>query len=89
MIKPASQRENLVKLKPGDLVTFIEGDTWVFVDAHGEPRKSPPVGVVISIFDDVGIKVYWTNGELTMEWRSQIQLYKEYLAPPRERGTER
>ena len=40
--------------------------------------RTPPVGIVISQFDDIGIKVFWSTGELTMEWRSQIQLYEEY-----------
>ena len=80
MIKPANQREDLVDLMPGDLITFIEGDSWVFIGMDGEPRKKPPVGIVISTFDKVGIKVWWATGEFTMEWRSQIQLYKEYLA---------
>lgn len=65
---------------PGDLITFIEGDSWVFIGMDGEPRKHPPVGIVISTFDEIGIRVLWATGELTMEWRSQIQLYKEYLA---------
>ena len=80
MITPANQRKNLVNLVPGDLITFIEGDSWVFIGMGGEPRKHPPVGIVISTFDEIGIRVLWATGELTMEWRSQIQLYKEYLA---------
>lgn len=80
MITPANQRKDLVVLNPGDLITFIEGDSWIFVGKDGEPRKKPPVGIVISTFDELGIKVLWATGELTMEWRSQIQLYKEYLA---------
>jgi hypothetical protein len=84
LIKPANQRKDLVVLQPGDLITYIEGDTWVFVNKDGSPRKCPPVGIVISTFDELGIKVYWTTGELTMEWRSQLQLYKEYLETPKE-----
>jgi len=80
LITPAHQKEDLVELMPGDLITYIEGDSWVFIGMDGEPRKHPPVGIVISTFDSVGIKVWWATGELTMEWRSQIQLYKEYLA---------
>jgi len=73
-----SYSKDLPKLHPGDLVTFIEGDSWVFIDKEGVERRSPPVGIVISQFDDIGIKVFWSTGELTMEWRSQIQLYEEY-----------
>lgn len=73
-----SHSKDLPKLTPGDLVTFVEGDSWVFVGKDGSERPSPPVGIVISQFDDVGIKVFWSTGELTMEWRSQIQLYAEY-----------
>ena len=80
MIKSSSQGKKLDPLRPGDLITYIEGDSWVFITSDGEPRKSPPVGIVISIFDNVGIKVMWVTGELTMEWRSQLQLYKDYLS---------
>jgi hypothetical protein len=80
LIKPANQREDLVSLQPGDLITYIEGDSWIFIGREGQPLKAPPVGIVISTFDELGIKVLWATGELTMEWRSQIQLYKEYLA---------
>jgi len=80
LIKPANQREDLVVLNPGDLITFIEGDSWIFVGKDGEPRKNPPVGIVISTFDELGVKVMWATGEFTMEWRSQIQLYTEHLA---------
>lgn len=80
MITPANQRKNLEKLMPGDLITYIEGDSWVFIGMDGVPRKHPPVGIVISTFDELGVRVLWATGELTMEWRSQIQLYKEYLA---------
>lgn len=79
MIKPSSQSKNLKALLPGDLVTYIEGDSWVFISSKGKQRKSPPVGIVISTFDEVGIKVMWVTGELTMEWRSQLQLYDEYI----------
>lgn len=73
-----SHSKDLAKLNPGDLVTFIEGDSWIFIDKEGVERRTPPVGIVISQFDDIGIKVFWSTGELTMEWRSQIQLYSEY-----------
>lgn len=80
MIKSSSQVKDLAPLRPGDLITYIEGDSWVFISSEGKQRKSPPVGIVISIFDNVGIKVMWATGELTMEWRSQLQLYKDYLS---------
>ena len=70
--------KDLPKLSPGDLVTFIEGDSWVFIDKEGVEMRTPPVGIVLSQFDDVGIRVFWSTGEMTMEWRSQIQLYSEY-----------
>ena len=70
--------KDLPKLSPGDLVTFIEGDSWVFIDKEGVEMRTPPVGIVLSQFDDVGIRVFWSTGELTMEWRSQLQLYSEY-----------
>ncbi len=89
MIAPANQRKNLVSLKPGDLITYIEGDSWIFIGREGQPRKHPPVGIVISTFDEIGIKVMWATGELTMEWRSQIQLYKEYLAKSKGESNER
>lgn len=89
MITPANQRKNLVSLKPGDLITYIEGDSWIFIGREGQPRKHPPVGIVISTFDEIGIKVMWATGELTMEWRSQIQLYKEYLAKSKGESNER
>lgn len=78
MVITRSHSEDLPKLSPGDLVTFIEGDSWVFIDKEGVEMRTPPVGIVISQFDDVGIRVFWSTGELTMEWRSQIQLYSEY-----------
>lgn len=59
-------------------MTFIEGDSWVFIDKEGVEMRTPPVGIVISKFDDIGIKVLWSTGEYTMEWRSTIQLYEEY-----------
>lgn len=89
MIAPANQRKNLVSLKPGDLITYIEGDSWIFIGREGQPRKHPPVGIVISTFDEIGIKVMWATGELTMEWRSQIQLYKEYLAKSKGESSEK
>jgi hypothetical protein len=89
LIAPANQRKNLVSLKPGDLITYIEGDSWIFIGREGQPRKHPPVGIVISTFDEIGIKVMWATGELTMEWRSQIQLYKEYLAKSKGESNER
>lgn len=70
--------KDLPRLHPGDLVTFVEGDSWVFIDKEGVEMRTPPVGIVISQFDDVGIKVFWSTGELTMEWRSQLQLYAKY-----------
>jgi len=73
-----SHSKDLPKLHPGDLVTFVEGDSWVFIGKEGVEMKTPPVGIVISQFDDIGIKVFWSTGELTMEWRSQLQLYTEY-----------
>lgn len=80
MIKPANQSKEFKPFKPGDLITYIEGDSWVFIGSEGKQRKSPPVGIVVSTFDDVGIKVMWVTGELTMEWRSQLQLYEDYLS---------
>ena len=70
--------KDLPKLSPGDLVTFVEGDSWVFIDGDGVEMRTPPVGIVISQWDDIGIRVFWSTGEMTMEWRSQIQLYSEY-----------
>ena len=70
--------KDLPKLQPGDLVTFVEGDSWVFIGKDGDEMKAPPVGVVISQFDHIGIRVFWSTGEMTMEWRSQLQLYSEY-----------
>ncbi len=78
MVITRSYSKDLPKLHPGDLVTFIEGDSWVFIDKEGVEMRTPPVGIVISQFDDIGIKVFWSTGELTMEWRSTIQLYEEY-----------
>ena len=78
MVITRSYSKDLPKLHPGDLVTFIEGDSWVFIDKEGVEMRTPPVGIVISQFDDIGIKVFWSTGEFTMEWRSTIQLYEEY-----------
>lgn len=75
-----SHSKDLPKLKSGDLVTFIEGDSWIFIGNDGEAMKSPPVGVVLSQFDHIGIRVFWSTGEITMEWRSQLQLYSEYTS---------
>ena len=78
MIRPSGFTDNMPSFKPGDLVTFIEGDSWVFITKAGQEAKEPPVGIVISTFDEVGIRVYWSTGELTMEWKSQLQLYSLY-----------
>ena len=68
----------MAQFKPGDLITFIEGQSWVFVTKDGVEMKTPPLGIVLSIFDEVGIRVFWATGEITMEWRSQIQLYSDF-----------
>ena len=78
MIRPTDYHKDLPHFNPGDLITFIEGDSWVFIAKDGEPRKEPPVGIIISIFDEVALKVLWSSGELTMEWRSQLQHYADY-----------
>ena len=78
MVITRTHSKDLPKLSPGDLVTFIEGDSWVFIDKAGVEMRTPPVGIVISQWDDIGIRVFWSTGEMTMEWRSQIQLYSEY-----------
>ena len=78
MIRPTDYHKNLPHFRPGDLITFIEGDSWVFITKDGEPRKEPPVGIVVSIFDEVALKVRWTSGDITMEWRSQLQHYADY-----------
>ena len=78
MIRPSGFTDNMPSFKPGDLVTFIEGDSWVFITKAGQEAKEPPVGVVLSIFDEMGLRVFWSTGEITMEWRSQIQLYSIY-----------
>lgn len=76
-------------LKPGDLVTFIEGDSWIFLDPSGEERKSPPLGFVVSTATEMSaVKVLWSTGELTMEWRSQVQLHTEYLEKKQEEQEE-
>ena len=59
MVITRSYSKDLPKLHPGDLVTFIEGDSWVFIDKEGIEMRTPPVGIVISQFDDIGIKVFW------------------------------
>ena len=78
MIRPSGFTDNMPSFKPGDLVTFIEGDSWVFITKAGQEAKEPPVGIVLSIFDEMGLRVFWSTGEITMEWRSQIQLYSIY-----------
>ncbi len=76
-------------LMPGDLVTFIEGDSWIFLDPSGNERMSPPLGVVISTATEMSaVKVLWSSGELTMEWRSQVQLHTEYLEKKRKEEQE-
>jgi len=78
-ITPSDFHKELPVFNAGDLITYIEGDSWVFIAKDGQPRKDPPVGIVISTLDDVAVRVLWTTGELTMEWRSQIQHYDKYL----------
>lgn len=78
MIRPSGFNDTMPSFKPGDLVTFIEGDSWVFITKAGQEAKEPPVGIVISTFDEVGMRVFWSTGEITMEWRSQLQLYSVY-----------
>lgn len=78
MIRPSGFSDDLAHFKPGDLITFIEGQSWVFVTKEGAEMKAPPVGIVLSIFDEIGIRVFWSTGEITMEWRSQIQLYSDF-----------
>ena len=72
--------KDLPKLTPGDLVTFIEGDSWIFIGTDGSEMRAPPVGVVLSQFDHIGIRILWSTGGITMEWRSQLQLYSEYMS---------
>lgn len=88
MIRPSGFTDNMPSFKPGDLVTFIEGDSWVFITKAGQEAKEPPVGIVLSIFDEMGIRVFWSTGEITMEWRSQIQLYSIYKEQQRNEKVE-
>lgn len=78
MIRPSDFHKNLPAFEPGDLITFIEGDSWIFVAKDGEPTKDPPLGIVVSIFDEIALRVLWVTGEITMEWKSQIQHYKDF-----------
>ncbi len=65
----------------GDLVTFIEGETWVFIDKDGDEMPHPPIGIVIGLEASYnGVKVYWFgNDTLTTEWDSQIQSLEEFM----------
>lgn len=78
MIRPSGFNNELAQFKPGDLITFIEGQSWVFVTKDGEEMRTPPLGIVLSVFDEIGIRVFWATGQITMEWRSQIQLYSDF-----------
>ena len=78
MIRPSGFSNELAQFKPGDLITFIEGQSWVFVTKDGEEMRTPPLGIVLSVFDEIGIRVFWATGQITMEWRSQIQLYSDF-----------
>lgn len=73
--------------KIGDLVTFIEGETWVFIDKDGIEMKNPPVGIVLEVIDGYsGVKVYWSSsGSICTEWLSQIQPFEEFLEQRRKR----
>lgn len=66
----------------GDLVTFIEGETWVFIDKDGKELPSPPIGIVVGLEEMYnGVKVYWFASEtLTTEWDSQIQCLEDFIA---------
>lgn len=66
----------------GDLVTFIEGETWVFIGKNGEELANPPIGIVVGLEEAYrGIKVYWfANETLTTEWDSQIQCLEDFIA---------
>ena len=85
MIRPSGFSNNLPSFKPGDLITFIEGDSWVFITKAGEQMRTPPVGIVLSTFDEIGIRVLWSTGNITMEWRSGIQLHSEFVRKRREK----
>ena len=65
----------------GDLVTFIEGETWVFIGSDGQELRNPPVGIVIDpSVHETGVQVYWTaTGALTTEWTSQVQKYEDFI----------
>lgn len=75
------------KYEIGDLVTFIEGETWVFIGSDGEELKNPPVGIVIDPSPhDTGIKIYWTSTRcITTEWLSQIQGYEDFILARKDR----
>jgi len=66
----------------GDLVTFIEGETWVFIGRDGQELGGPPIGIVIGLEKAYnGIKVYWfASDTLTTEWNSQIQSLEDFIA---------
>ena len=66
----------------GDLVTFVEGETWIFIDRDGNELPQPPIGIVIGLETAFsGVKVYWFgNDTLTTEWDSQIQCLEDFIA---------
>lgn len=66
----------------GDLVTFVEGETWIFIDRDGNELPQPPIGIVIGLEAAFsGVKVYWFgNDTLTTEWDSQIQCLEDFIA---------
>ena len=75
------------RYKIGDLVTFIEGETWVFIDSDGKELKNPPVGIVIDPSPhETGVQVYWTaTGSMTTEWLSQVQKYEDFILARKKR----
>ena len=58
MIRPSGFSDKMAQFKPGDLITFIEGQSWVFVTKYGEGMRTPPLGIVLSVFDEIGIRVF-------------------------------
>jgi len=88
VIRPAGLPDELPTFKAGELITFIEGTSWVFVTKDGEEMKTPPLGIVLSTFDTYSVRVYWTTGEITMEWTSQIQTYSEFERKRSEKSIE-
>lgn len=72
----------------GDLVTFIEGETWVFIDKDGDELPQPPIGIVIGLERTYnGVKVYWFGNEtLTTEWDSQIQRLEDFMETRNEKS---